>query len=83
MEKYIIDSGKKEFKDIPQKDDGTIRVMSCNLKCADDPEGSVKKRSEITLAIIINMSPILSLFRRQQEDGENFLTKVSARNIAV
>ena len=60
-----VDFGEIAIENIPQKSEDTERVISFNLRCADDEEGSVKNRSKIALAIIAEIARIsvsLTLF---------------------
>ncbi len=50
-------SGDIIIDGIPEKSDKAIRVMSYNLRYCDDKAGSVKDRSEITVAIINQYLP--------------------------
>ncbi len=53
----IIDFGKIVMKDIPQKSEKAIRIMSFNLRCCDDKEGSIQNRSQIGLEVIKQYGP--------------------------
>ena len=52
-----IDFGEITIDSIPSKNDGTTRIMSFNLRCVDDKEGSVHNRSQIAVAIIDQYAP--------------------------
>lgn len=52
-----VDFGEIAIENIPQKSEDTERIISFNLRCADDEEGSVKNRSKIALAIIEQYEP--------------------------
>ena len=47
-----IDFGEIKVESIPEKGEGTTRVMSFNVRCADDPEGSINNRSQLVTAIL-------------------------------
>lgn len=57
VEKEKINFGEIVLSDIPEKKDGSVRVMSFNLRYKDDEEGSVINRSQISTAIISRYSP--------------------------
>ena len=52
-----IDFGDIVIDGIPEKADGTTRVMSFNVRCANDEEGSIANRSKIVTAIIEQYAP--------------------------
>ena len=52
-----VDFGEIVIDGIPEKADDAARVMSFNVRCADDKEGSVKNRSKIVTAIIEQYLP--------------------------
>lgn len=52
-----VDFGEIVIDGIPAKSDDATRVMSFNVRCASDPEGSVKNRSKIVNAIIDQYAP--------------------------
>lgn len=52
-----IDFGEIVIDSIPEKDDNTTRVISFNVRCADDPEGSVNNRSQLVAAILEQYAP--------------------------
>ena len=52
-----VDFGEIVIDGIPEKADDASRVMSFNVRCADDKEGSVKNRSKIVTAIIEQYLP--------------------------
>ena len=52
-----VDFGEIVIDGIPEKSDDASRIMSFNVRCADDKEGSVKNRSKIVTAIIQQYLP--------------------------
>lgn len=52
-----VDFGEIVIDGIPEKSDDASRVMSFNVRCCDDKEGSVKNRSKIVAAIIQQYAP--------------------------
>lgn len=52
-----IDFGEIKVESIPEKGEGTTRVMSFNVRCADDPEGSINNRSQLVTAILDQYAP--------------------------
>ena len=52
-----VDFGEIKIEGIPEKSDEAVRVMSFNVRCADDPEGSINNRSKIAKAIIEQYAP--------------------------
>lgn len=52
-----VDFGEIVIDGIPEKKQDTTRVMSFNVRCISDPEGSVKNRSKIVTAIIEQYLP--------------------------
>ncbi len=52
-----VDFGEIVIDDIPEKSDEATRVMSFNVRCASDPEGSITDRSKIVTAIIDQYAP--------------------------
>lgn len=52
-----VDFGEIIIDGIPEKADDAARIMSFNVRCADDKEGSVKNRSKIVTAIIKQYLP--------------------------
>lgn len=52
-----VDFGEIVIEDIPEKSDEAVRVMSFNVRCASDPEGSIYNRSKIAEAIIEQYAP--------------------------
>lgn len=52
-----IDFGEIKIENIPEKDDTATRVMSFNVRCADDPEGSINNRAQIVTAILDQYAP--------------------------
>ncbi len=53
----LIDFGKIVLDGVPVKAEKATRVMSFNLRCADDPEGSIDNRSQISVEIINQYAP--------------------------
>lgn len=52
-----VDFGEIVIDGIPEKADNATRVMSFNVRCANDEEGSIKNRSTIVEAIINQYAP--------------------------
>ncbi len=52
-----VDFGEIIIDGIPEKAEDASRVMSFNVRCCDDKEGSVKNRSKIVTAIIQQYAP--------------------------
>ncbi len=52
-----IDFGDIVIDGIPEKADGTTRIMTFNLRCKSDPEGSIANRSQIVDAILTQYQP--------------------------
>lgn len=52
-----IDFGKIVIDSIPEKGDTATRIMSFNVRCVDDEEGSINNRSQIVTAIIDQYAP--------------------------
>ncbi len=52
-----IDFGEIKIDSIPQKSDEATRIMSFNLRCVDDEEGSIHNRSQIAVAVIDQYAP--------------------------
>lgn len=52
-----VDFGEIVIEDIPEKSEDATRVMSFNVRCASDPEGSITNRSKIVTAIIDQYAP--------------------------
>lgn len=52
-----VDFGEIVIDGIPEKSAEATRVMSFNVRCASDPEGSIKNRSKIVNAIIEQYAP--------------------------
>lgn len=52
-----INVGKDAVDGVPRKDESSIRIMSFNLRCASDPDGSVYDRSKIATEIILKYAP--------------------------
>ena len=53
----LIDFGDITIDSIPEKSDEATRIMSFNLRCVDDKEGSIDNRSQIALAVIDQYAP--------------------------
>lgn len=52
-----IDFGEIKIDGIPAKSENATRVMSFNVRCVDDEEGSIANRSQIVVAIIDQYAP--------------------------
>ena len=52
-----VDFGEIIIDGIPERADNAARVMSFNVRCRDDKDGSVKNRSQIVSAIINQYAP--------------------------
>ena len=52
-----VDFGEIVIDGIPDKSDNSVRIMSFNVRCRDDKDGSVKNRSKIVSAIIDQYAP--------------------------
>ncbi len=52
-----VNFGEIVIDGIPERAEGTTRVMSFNVRCKSDPEGSIKNRSKIVNAIIDQYAP--------------------------
>lgn len=52
-----IDLGEIEIDGIPEKSEASTRVMSFNVRCVSDEEGSVYTRSQIVTAILDQYAP--------------------------
>ena len=52
-----VDFGEIVIDGIPEKSQEATRVMSFNVRCVDDPEGSITDRSKIVTAIIDQYAP--------------------------
>lgn len=52
-----VDFGEIVIDGIPEKADNALRIMSFNVRCRDDKDGSVKNRSKIVKAIIEQYAP--------------------------
>lgn len=63
-----VDFGEIVIEDIPEKGDADTRIMSFNVRCADDPEGSIKNRSKIVLAVLEQYAP--DSFGVQEANGK-------------
>lgn len=56
-EATTIDFGEIVIDGIPEKSEEATRVMSFNVRCADDPEGSINNRSQLVTAVIDRYAP--------------------------
>lgn len=63
-----VDFGEIVIGNIPEKDEDDTRIISFNVRCADDPEGSRKNRSKIVLAILEQYAP--DSFGVQEANGK-------------
>lgn len=52
-----VNFGEIVIEGIPEKSEEATRVMSFNVRCASDPEGSINNRSKIVTAIIEQYAP--------------------------
>lgn len=52
-----IDFGEIILSDIPEKAENTRRIMSFNVRRANDPQGSVSNRSQLVTAVIEQYEP--------------------------
>ena len=52
-----INFGEITIESIPEKANEATRIMSFNLRCVDDEEGSIHNRSQIAVAIIDQYAP--------------------------
>lgn len=52
-----VDFGEITLASVPEKSENATRVMSFNVRCVSDPEGSVKNRSKIVTEIIKQYMP--------------------------
>lgn len=52
-----VDFGEIVIDGIPEKSAEATRVMSFNVRCADDPEGSINNRSQLVTAVIEQYAP--------------------------
>ena len=52
-----IDFGEIVIDGIPEKSDEATRVMSFNVRCKSDPEGSINNRSKLVAAVIDQYAP--------------------------
>lgn len=53
----LIDFGEIVIDGVPAKSEEAARVMSFNVRCASDPEGSIENRSQIAVEIINQYAP--------------------------
>lgn len=63
-----VNFGEIVIDGIPEKSNEATRVMSFNVRCASDPEGSVNNRSKIVAAIIEQYAP--DSFGVQEANGK-------------
>lgn len=52
-----VNFGEIVVDGIPEKSADATRVMSFNVRCANDPEGSIKNRSKLVTAVIEQYAP--------------------------
>ena len=52
-----VDFGEIVIDGIPERKEGTTRVMSFNVRCKSDPEGSINNRSKLVTAILDQYAP--------------------------
>lgn len=52
-----INFGEITIESIPEKANEATRIMSFNLRCVDDEEGSIHNRSQIAVAVIDQYAP--------------------------
>lgn len=52
-----IDFGEIVIDSIPEKGNTATRIMSFNVRCIDDEEGSINNRSQIAVAVIDQYAP--------------------------
>ncbi len=53
----LIDFGEIVLDGVPERAEEATRVMSFNLRCASDPEGSIENRSQISVEVINQYAP--------------------------
>ena len=53
----IYTPAEKEIKNVPEKDEENLRIISFNVRCADDLYGSVKGRSQLVCSAIRQYKP--------------------------
>ena len=53
----IIDFGEIVLDGIPEKEADATRIMSFNVRCKDDPEGSIDNRSQLCVEVINQYAP--------------------------
>lgn len=53
----LIDFGEIVLDGVPVKEEEATRIMSFNVRCKDDPEGSIDNRSQICVEIINQYAP--------------------------
>ena len=52
-----IDYGDIVIDKMPERKEGTTRVMSFNVRCKSDPEGSINNRSQLVTAVLEQYAP--------------------------
>ncbi len=52
-----IDFGEIKVEGVPEKAENTVRVMSYNVRCKSDPEGSINNRSKLVKAVLNEFAP--------------------------
>ncbi len=45
------------IENVPEKSDGSVRIISFNVRCADDPYGSVENRSQLIVSALKQYKP--------------------------
>lgn len=45
------------IENVPEKNEGTVRIISFNVRCADDPYGSVENRSKLIVSALKQYQP--------------------------
>ena len=53
----LIDFGEIVIDGIPGKSEEAARVMSFNVRCKDDPEGSIDNRSQLAVEVVKQYAP--------------------------
>ena len=53
----IYTPAEKEIKNVPEKEEENLRIVSFNVRCADDLYGSVKGRSQLVCAALKQYKP--------------------------
>ncbi len=52
-----IDFGEIKVDNVPEKAEDAVRVMSYNVRCKSDPEGSINNRSKLVTAVLAAHEP--------------------------